>query len=110
MNTLKLSLLALAASTALAGCTTNEYGDRRLSRTGQGAAIGAAGGAGVAAITGGDVLTGAAIGAAAGAVLGIVTEDRNRYQDRDGYRYYQDNRGREYRYDDRRRKIYQPRR
>lgn len=106
MTPLKLIAMALAASIALAGCTTNEYGDRRLSRPAGGAAIGAAGGAGVAAITGGNVLTGAAIGAAAGAVLGIVIEDRNRYEDRDGYRNYYDNRGREYRYDDRRRKVY----
>ncbi len=106
MRSLSFSILAASASLALAGCTTDQYGDRRISRPVQGAAIGAAGGAGVAAVTGGNLLTGAAIGAAAGAILGIVTEDKNRYEDRDGYRNYYDRRGREYRYDDRRRKVY----
>ncbi|WP_439534642.1 YMGG-like glycine zipper-containing protein [Polymorphobacter sp.] len=97
--------LMLGASLAVAGCTTDRYGDRRPSRAVTGGAIGAAGGAGVAAVTGGNVVTGAAIGAAAGAVLGIVTEDRNRYEDRAGQRYYYDDRG-EYRYDNRRRRQY----
>ncbi|GGI71849.1 hypothetical protein GCM10007973_06050 [Polymorphobacter multimanifer] len=103
MNLLKLAAMAITASITLAGCTTNEFGERRPSRGLQGAAIGGAGGAGVAAVTGGNVVTGAAIGAAAGAVLGIVTEDRNRFEDRSGYRYYYDDRGREYRYEGRRR-------
>ncbi len=106
MKSLKVAALALTTSLALAGCTTNEYGERRPSRAVTGAGIGAAGGAGIAAITGGDVLTGAAIGGAAGAVLGIVTEDRNRYEDRSGYRYYYDDRGREYRYDNNRRRVF----
>jgi osmotically inducible lipoprotein OsmB len=106
MKHLTMMSLTVAAGLALAGCTTDEYGNRRASRGVTGAAIGGAGGAGVAAVTGGNVLTGAAIGAAAGAIIGIVTEDKNRYEDRDGYRNYYDDQGREYRYDDRRRRIY----
>jgi outer membrane lipoprotein SlyB len=102
----KMTLLTLAAVPLLTACTTDDYGNQRLSRTGQGAAIGAAGGAVVGALTG-DVLAGAAIGAAGGAIVGIVSEDRNRYEDRDGRRYYYDNRGRRYSYDDRRRKHYE---
>lgn len=94
----------LALATLTTACETNRYGDRRLNDTGRGAAIGGAGGAGIAAITGGDVLGGAAIGAAAGAILGIVTSDRNRYEDRGNQRYYYDNRGRRYHYDERRKR------
>lgn len=108
MASFKMAGLALMAATSLAGCTTNEYGERRLSRGGQGAAIGAAGGAVVGALTG-NVLAGAAVGAAAGGILGVVTEDRNRYEDRNGYRYYYERDGREYRYDEQRRRRYGPR-
>jgi osmotically inducible lipoprotein OsmB len=108
MAILKTGMLALGAAAALTACTTDDYGNRELSRGGKGAAIGAAGGAAVGALTGGNVLAGAAIGAAAGAVLGVVTEDKNRYEDRNGYRYYSDQDGRQYRYDERRRKRYGP--
>lgn len=108
MAMLKNAVLALAATTSLAACTTNQYGEQRLSDPGKGAAIGAAGGAVIGALTG-NVLAGAAIGAAGGAIVGVVTEDRNRYRDRDGYRYYYDKRGREYRYDAQGRKAYGPR-
>lgn len=100
----KTTLLALAALASLSACTTDEYGNRQASRALKGAGIGAAGGAAVGALTGGDVLAGAAIGAAAGAVIGIVTEDRNRYEDRGGQRYYYDNRGNPYYYDQNRRR------
>lgn len=100
---------ALAASFMLAGCTTDQYGNQHASRGLKGAGIGAAGGAVVGALTGGDVLAGAAIGAAAGAVVGIVTDDHNRYEDRNGQRYYYDNNNRQYQYDNQRRKHYQPR-
>ncbi len=53
---------------ALAGCGYSQ-GDRAAS----GALIGAAGGAGIAALTGGAPLVGAAIGGAAGAIGGAVT-------------------------------------
>lgn len=109
MTILKSATMAFAATCLLAGCATDQYGNQTASRGLKGAGIGAAGGAAVGALTGGDVLAGAAIGAAAGAVLGIVTEDRNRYEDRGGQRYYYDNSGRQYKYDNRRRKQYQPR-
>lgn len=106
MPAFKTSLMAIAMLSALGACTTDEYGNRQASRGLKGAGLGAASGAALGAITGGDVLTGAAIGAAAGAVLGIVTEDRNRYADRNGQRYYYGQDNREYYYDDRRRKRY----
>ena len=40
----------------------------------RGAAIGGAGGAGVAAVSGGDVEKGAAVGGAAGAVVGTIDD------------------------------------
>ena len=56
------------ACIALAACG-NQPGERALS----GGAIGAAGGAGIAAVAGGPVLGGALLGGAAGALTGIVT-------------------------------------
>ena len=53
---------------SVAGCGYNR-GDRALS----GGMLGAAGGAGIAALTGGTPLVGAAIGGAAGALGGAVT-------------------------------------
>lgn len=102
----KTPLFALATLAALSACTTDQYGNQQASRGLKGAGIGAAGGAVVGALTGGDVLAGAAIGAAAGAVIGIVTEDKNRYEDRNGQRYYYDQNNRRYYYDNRRRKQY----
>jgi len=58
----------LGASLLLAGCGYTP-GDRAAS----GGLIGAAGGAGIAALTGGAPLVGAAIGGAAGALGGAVT-------------------------------------
>lgn len=62
----------LAASLILAALTACGYsrGERALS----GAGIGAAGGAAIGAITGGDPLTGAVIGGAAGAATGAFTD------------------------------------
>jgi len=82
-------LLALAVT----GCASNA--DRRAAV--RGALIGAAGGAAVSAITGGDLAEGAAIGAAGGAAIGVITQDgrkREVYRDRDGRRYWVDDRGR----------------
>jgi hypothetical protein len=104
MISAKTTLLALAALASLSACTTDEYGNQHASRGLKGAGIGAAGGAVVGALTGGDVLAGAAIGAAAGAVIGIATDDHNRYEDRGGQRYYYDNRGNQYYYDQNHRK------
>ena len=68
-NTKAAQLVVLACLTlALAGCGYNR-GDRALS----GGLLGAAGGAGIAALTGGSPLAGAAIGGAAGAIGGAVT-------------------------------------
>lgn len=106
-RTMAVTML-LAAGTLSSACTTNRYGEQRLSPAGRGAAIGGAGGAALGAVTGGDPLAGAAIGAAAGAILGIVTDDRNRYEDRDGRRYYYERNNRRYHYDDRRRRVYDP--
>jgi len=105
MNPIRNSLVALATLATLAGCTTDQYGNQRASRELKGAGIGAAGGAAVGLITGGNVAAGAAIGAAAGAIIGAVTNDRNRYEDRDGYRTYFEPDGRPYRYDNNRRRY-----
>jgi hypothetical protein len=59
--------------------------DSTLGSAGTGAAIGAAGGAGVAAIAGGDLLTGAVIGAAVGGIAGAVWADRDGDGRTDGY-------------------------
>lgn len=109
MKALLNGALALATMASLSACTTDRYGNQHASRGLKGAGIGAAGGAVVGALTGGDVLAGAAIGAAAGAVVGIVTDDRNRYEDRNGYRTYYEPDGRPYRYDNNRRRQYMPR-
>ncbi len=59
-----ISILALTlVGGSLSGCSTL-----------RGGAIGAAGGAGVAAATGGDVKKGAAVGGAGGAVAGTVID------------------------------------
>jgi hypothetical protein len=84
VNKAIISLMA-AAALPLAACTTTE--DDTLATVGTGAAIGAAGGAGVAAIAGGDLLTGAAIGAAVGGLAGAVWADRNGDGRADGYVY-----------------------
>jgi hypothetical protein len=68
MKRVAISLMA-AAALPLAACTTPADNDT-LASAGTGAAIGAAGGAGVAAVAGGDLLTGAAIGAAVGGLAG----------------------------------------
>lgn len=62
------SLLVLSLGMGLMGCGYNQ-GDRAAS----GGLLGAAGGAGLAALTGGSPLTGAALGGAAGALGGAVT-------------------------------------
>lgn len=82
----KSFVLLAAAALPLAAC--NSMGDDdTLASAGTGAAIGAAGGAGVAAITGGDLLTGAAIGAAVGGIAGAVWADADNDGRADGYVY-----------------------
>lgn len=65
---LAICTLLGALTIALAGCGYNR-GDRALS----GGMLGAAGGAGIAALTGANPLVGAAVGGAVGAVGGAVT-------------------------------------
>src|SRR6187200_270987 len=85
---MKYSLVLLAAAALpLSACTSYGNDDSTLASAGTGAAIGAAGGAGVAAIAGGDLLTGAAIGAAAGGLAGAIWADRNNDGQADGYVY-----------------------
>lgn len=85
---MKYSLVLLAAAALpLGACTSYGADNDTLASAGTGAAIGAAGGAGVAAVTGGDLLAGAAIGAAAGGLAGAVWADRNRDGRADGYVY-----------------------
>ncbi|MEZ0494708.1 hypothetical protein [Sphingomonas sp. IW22] len=64
MRTLFATTMLIAAATTMAGCSTLK-----------GAALGGAGGAGVAAATGGDVEKGAAVGGVGGAVVGTVVDD-----------------------------------
>jgi hypothetical protein len=81
----KAVILLAAAALPLGACTATN--DRALATVGTGAAIGAAGGAGVAAIAGGNLLTGAAIGAAVGGLAGAVWADRSGDGRVDGYVY-----------------------
>ena len=60
---------AFCLAVSLSACGSSQ-GDRALS----GAGLGAAAGAGTAAITGGNVLTGGVIGGAAGAAAGALTD------------------------------------
>ena len=82
--TRKILVLLGAAALPLAGCTSMNN-DRTVAYAGTGAAVGAAGGAGIAAATGGDLLTGAAIGAAVGGLAGAVWADRDNDGRTDGY-------------------------
>lgn len=83
---MKASVLCLmaAASLPLAGCTSMNN-DHTLASAGTGAAIGGVGGAGIAAVAGGDILAGAAIGAAVGGIAGAVWADRDGDGRADGY-------------------------
>ena len=85
MNKAVISLMA-AAALPLSACASTPT-DNTLASVGTGAAVGAAGGAGVAALTGGSLLTGAAIGAAVGGLAGAVWADRNNDGVADGYVY-----------------------
>lgn len=85
-------MLLAAAAMPLGACTSMNH-DSTLASAGTGAAVGAAGGAGVAALAGGDLLTGAVIGAAVGGIAGAVWADNDRDGRADGYvregRYYE---------------------
>lgn len=64
MKKIALTTLLLASAVSMSACSTL-----------RGGAIGAAGGAGVAAATGGNVEKGAAVGGVGGAVVGTVVDD-----------------------------------
>jgi hypothetical protein len=72
MRSIILGSAVLATVITVSACG-HRPGDRALS----GGLIGAGGGAGIAAITGGSPLVGAAIGGAAGAIGGAVTSPRD---------------------------------
>ena len=63
MKKIAMSALLVAATVSMSACSTL-----------RGAAIGGAGGAGVAAATGGNVEKGAAVGGVGGAVVGTVID------------------------------------
>jgi osmotically inducible lipoprotein OsmB len=89
MRTIPVVLLCALLAT---GCAT----DRQSRAALRGAVVGAAGGAAISALTGGDALAGAAVGAAGGAAVGAIVEDgRQRPVYRDGQgRYWRDDQGR----------------
>ncbi|RVV99398.1 hypothetical protein EKE94_01510 [Mesobaculum littorinae] len=68
----KLWILCGLAAFGLAACETDAYGNSRLTPDAQRAGIGAAVGAGAAAVTDNDVGTGAVLGAGAGALCDDV--------------------------------------
>ena len=70
MRSITIPLSAAVLALSLAACGANQ-GDRAIS----GAGLGAAAGAGTAAITGGNAVTGAVIGGAAGAAAGALTDE-----------------------------------
>jgi osmotically inducible lipoprotein OsmB len=74
---------ALALSTLSLGACAQNYGV-------EGGVIGAAAGAGVAAITGGDIKTYALAGAAAGALAGYFVDKNDTCNGYDGNRYLDD--------------------
>jgi Glycine zipper len=78
-------LIALSAAALPLSACASMNDDRSLAYTGTGAAVGAAGGAGISAIAGGDVLTGALIGGAVGGIAGAVWADRDNDGRADGY-------------------------
>lgn len=82
----KFLILVGAAALPLGACSSMNDSSP-LAMVGTGAAVGAAGGAGVAALAGGNLLTGAAIGAAVGGLAGAVWADRNGDGRADGYTY-----------------------
>lgn len=65
----QVSLAATVAMLVLAGCSNMTP---RQQSTLSGGAIGAAAGAGVSVLSGGDPVTGAVVGGAAGAVIGNI--------------------------------------
>lgn len=91
---MKLIVTALFFCVVFSGCSSHDPERRAAAR---GALIGAAGGAIVSSMAGGDPLAGAAAGAAGGAALGYITADgkeRRVERDRYGRSYWVDEHGR----------------
>lgn len=81
----KAFLFIAAAALPLGACASTN--DNTLAAAGTGAVIGAAGGAGVSTLVGGDALTGAIIGAGVGGLAGAIWADSNNDGRADGYVY-----------------------
>ena len=77
----RITLAVLAVALAVGACTTDPYtGERKVSNTATGAALGALAGAGVGMLAGGDdrrnALIGAGIGALAGGAIGLYMDQQ----------------------------------
>lgn len=70
---MQVSVAATVATLVLVGCSNMTP---RQQSTLSGAAIGAAAGAGVSAVSGGNPVTGAVVGGAAGAVIGNIKDQK----------------------------------
>ena len=70
-------MLRLASAMAIVGLLLAACGTSKTERGVSGAGIGAAAGAGTAAVTGGNPLTGAVLGGAAGGAAGVLTDEED---------------------------------
>jgi hypothetical protein len=68
-------MLRLTSALAIVGLLLAACGSSKTDRGISGAGLGAAAGAGTAAITGGNPLTGAVLGGAAGGAAGVLTDE-----------------------------------
>lgn len=94
LNTMKRLIPAFAALVLITGCASSNPESRAAAR---GALVGAAGGALVSSMSGGDPWAGAAVGAAGGAAVGYIAADgkqRRVERDRNGRSYWVDDHGR----------------
>lgn len=76
-NTASVLTVIAVGTTLLTGCANLNH---RENRALAGGAIGAAGGAAIGAVTGGDALVGGLLGGAAGAAVGALTDDGHRHR------------------------------
>jgi osmotically inducible lipoprotein OsmB len=91
---MKSMAISLCLGLALCGCAANRHEKHAAVR---GALLGAAGGAIISSVAGGDPVAGAAVGAAGGAALGMITADgkpRRVSRDQYGRSYWVDDHGR----------------
>ena len=70
-------MLRLASAMAVVGLMLAACGTSTTERGVSGAGIGAAAGAGTAAVTGGNPVTGAVLGGAAGGATGVLTDEED---------------------------------